>query len=68
MGCNDMIIKNGFPQFDETNPHDYEKMEPAFNQILGFIRQNGLTYNETDALFEAVKKVLPELMIIPKDS
>lgn len=63
-----MYLKNGYPRFDKNDVHDREKMRPAYEQILSCIRDKGLTYNETDAIFSAVKNVLLDVMTIPKSS
>ncbi len=63
-----MIITDGYPRFDKADAHDSGKMKPAFEQMLSCIRQHGLTYNETKAIFKALENTLPGLMVIPKSS
>lgn len=63
-----LITKNGYPKFYANDPDDREKMKPAYEQILACIKEKGLTYNETDAIFSAVKNVLLDVMTIPKSS
>mgnify|MGYP006916072975 CR=1 FL=1 len=63
-----MILTHGYPKFDENDTDDCERMRPAFEQILSSIRQHGLSYNETSAVFTAIKHTLHDVMTIPKNS